>query len=326
MNSAQLCRKCGKPGEFRPRHKQCRDCQRAHVREQARLKPRPPLDEKEKARRRKLNVEIARRRKAELHAKLDKVKSVPCSDCQKQYAPCVMDFDHRDPSTKETNVSRLVGYGSGLPWKKIEMEIAKCDLVCANCHRLRTWTPPKTLDTRRRLIISLKGETCADCGGRWHYCQLDFDHVKGGKIDCVTKMGSAEAIRAEAAKCEVVCANCHRLRTMRRGHSTPRNDPSTIDMVWKQKTGGLQSLLHEKTPVSRYQENGAPPRPRPWHPLAGTMPDTEVARGAGVSKSMVALYRKRRGIPAFGTSLEQNCERSHETTLARARVPERYPE
>ena len=50
---------------------------------------------------------------------------------------------------------------------------------------------------------------------------MDFDHVNGDKLDDIFAMRmrtvSREAIAAEIAKCEVVCANCHRARThMRR--------------------------------------------------------------------------------------------------------------
>lgn len=53
---------------------------------------------------------------------------------------------------------------------------------------------------------------------------LDFDHVRGTKVEAVTAMAwnnaTAERIEAEIAKCEVVCANCHRRRTHRRREQT----------------------------------------------------------------------------------------------------------
>lgn len=73
--------------------------------------------------------------------------------------------------------------------------------------------------TKRRrnllLIASLKGCVCMDCGGTFRSSQLDFDHVRGIKLFNVSDMlhCSEEEIRAEIAKCEVVCASCHRLRT-----------------------------------------------------------------------------------------------------------------
>jgi hypothetical protein len=47
-----------------------------------------------------------------------------------------MDFDHREGETKLFNLSSAWVRG-GL--SKIKEEIAKCDVVCANCHRLRTY-------------------------------------------------------------------------------------------------------------------------------------------------------------------------------------------
>lgn len=46
-----------------------------------------------------------------------------------------MDFDHVR-GDKISNISDMMGcFG----WDAIEQEIAKCDIVCANCHRERTW-------------------------------------------------------------------------------------------------------------------------------------------------------------------------------------------
>ena len=61
-------------------------------------------------------------------------KSNPCTDCKISYPPCVMDFDHRDPSIKKFNI----GASLRKPITVLTEEIEKCDLVCANCHRLRT--------------------------------------------------------------------------------------------------------------------------------------------------------------------------------------------
>lgn len=60
----------------------------------------------------------------------------PCTDCGKQYPYYVMDFDHLDPTKKEKNVGRLTARSFSL--EKIQKEIDKCELVCSNCHRIRT--------------------------------------------------------------------------------------------------------------------------------------------------------------------------------------------
>jgi hypothetical protein len=67
---------------------------------------------------------------------MSRLKDVPCVDCDGRFAPCVMDFDHRDERTKNYTVSRMIGRAGTA---KILAEIAKCDIVCANCHRDRTY-------------------------------------------------------------------------------------------------------------------------------------------------------------------------------------------
>jgi len=63
---------------------------------------------------------------------------------------------------------------------------------------------------------------CADCGYNAHAEALDFDHLPGAiKRYEVAQMGRSgwATIEAEIAKCEVVCSNCHRVRTVRRRRS-----------------------------------------------------------------------------------------------------------
>lgn len=69
---------------------------------------------------------------------LNQIKNKPCSDCGKIYPPWVMDFDHRDARLKIGNVSYLA-FRKLIKFDKIQEEIEKCDLVCANCHRERTY-------------------------------------------------------------------------------------------------------------------------------------------------------------------------------------------
>lgn len=66
----------------------------------------------------------------------DELKSVPCADCGKSYGPHVMDFDHREGETKRGNPADISAKYSLKFYLK---EIAKCDVVCSNCHRERTY-------------------------------------------------------------------------------------------------------------------------------------------------------------------------------------------
>lgn len=59
----------------------------------------------------------------------------PCAECGEADLR-VLDFDHDDPATKVADVARLAAMN--IPWARIEAEIAKCTVRCANCHRRRT--------------------------------------------------------------------------------------------------------------------------------------------------------------------------------------------
>ena len=76
------------------------------------------------------------------------LKDKPCVDCGGIFPSCAMDFDHRDPSRKIANVSKLAH--SAEAQDKILREIAKCDLVCANCHRVRTYNRQRAIKPGER--------------------------------------------------------------------------------------------------------------------------------------------------------------------------------
>lgn len=60
---------------------------------------------------------------------------------------------------------------------------------------------------------------CVDCDTKYPWYVLDFDHVRGKKVANIGQMltyFSVDDIMKEVAKCDVVCANCHRARTYNR--------------------------------------------------------------------------------------------------------------
>ncbi len=63
-------------------------------------------------------------------------KSKPCIDCGKRYHQSLMEFDHRPGEIKLFSVN--LGSTKRVTEKVLD-EIAKCDLVCCLCHRVRTW-------------------------------------------------------------------------------------------------------------------------------------------------------------------------------------------
>ena len=66
------------------------------------------------------------------------LKQKPCMDCGVKYPPYVMGFNHRDRRTKVDNINAMINL-HGYSKDKILAEINKYDLVCANCHRIRTY-------------------------------------------------------------------------------------------------------------------------------------------------------------------------------------------
>jgi transposase-like protein len=76
---------------------------------------------------------VATERKYKLYEHLQRIKTqARCKYCGENH-PAVLQFHHRDPREKEFDVSSFVYHQKG-GLKKLEAEIAKCDVLCANCH------------------------------------------------------------------------------------------------------------------------------------------------------------------------------------------------
>lgn len=79
------------------------------------------------------NLEYVNKRLASLREYVIELKDRPCTDCNVKYPYYVMQFDHLGLEEKAFDISRL-------PSKKaIDTEVKKCELVCANCHAVRTF-------------------------------------------------------------------------------------------------------------------------------------------------------------------------------------------
>jgi hypothetical protein len=89
----------------------------------------------------------------------------------------------------------------------------------------RNPSPTKTRIRARINEIKLE-RGCTDCGYRAHPAALDFDHLPGSEkrhpVAWLISRNRLEDALAEIEKCEVVCANCHRVRTATRQQYTGR--------------------------------------------------------------------------------------------------------
>ena len=65
---------------------------------------------------------------------------------------------------------------------------------------------------------TLRSGPCTDCGYTYPPECMDFDHVRGRKRFSLSHRlsRSKKTILREMEKCELVCSNCHRVRTRRR--------------------------------------------------------------------------------------------------------------
>ena len=115
-------------------------------------------------------------------------------------------------------------------WKAANRE--RCREYDRNAKRPARARAPRTAEEQRRttrnrqarcrvIVVETKmSRGCADCGYRAHSAALDFDHLPGcdkhATVARLARRGSVERLLAEIAKCEVVCANCHRVRTATR--------------------------------------------------------------------------------------------------------------
>lgn len=105
----------------------CKECNKANF--AASYKKDPEINTKAVKRRRIRNVKINKQRV------WDYLLKHPCLHCGED-DPIVLEFDHIDPSTKISAIAML--RGSNCSWAKLEAEIAKCQVLCANCHRRKT--------------------------------------------------------------------------------------------------------------------------------------------------------------------------------------------
>lgn len=103
---------------------------------------------------------------------------------------------------------------------------------CKSCHNeyqkayYKKYPVSTKLSSKRRsleirdIVKSAKDIPCKDCGIKYPYYVMDFDHIRGIKKYALSVAASKHRalsnVQDEISKCDVVCANCHRERTFSR--------------------------------------------------------------------------------------------------------------
>ena len=128
-------------------------------------------------------------RKRNLQQLIATIKRGPCVDCKKPLPVWVLEFDHL--ANKTDTINRLVN--SGRSKHKVLEEVAKCEVVCANCHKHREYLRGRVEYQSKRFKNDTQHQ-CMDCGdsfSSWviirkkkvcHNCWRDRMH----RLECST--------------------------------------------------------------------------------------------------------------------------------------------
>lgn len=136
-----------------------------------------------------------------------------CSKCGLEDYRC-LDFHHINPCDKKKDICSITG--TGYSTKYLLKEIAKCELICRNCHKLEHNRAPVQNTKKAKFVAEYKQSRCCEHCGFKHFKCLEFHHVSGIKIEIIGYMMhrgqfSLEDIQKEIAKCILLCSNCHKI-------------------------------------------------------------------------------------------------------------------
>lgn len=131
-----------------------------------------------------------------------------------------------DLTVKTTDIAEAAGLSTNTVWRRIRRGMSPAeaaqprmrrtfenDLIrkkAKNVHKMRRVQRHQDAIKNYKVM-----KQCHDCPGAFTAEQLEFDHCRGEKLFELSRAGgrSLVAIATEIAKCDVVCANCHRIRT-----------------------------------------------------------------------------------------------------------------
>jgi len=175
-------------------------------------------DERRRKRKNATTYRSQKKRRKQQKAELVAERGGRCVDCGYSASAAALDFHHRDPGDKDFAISSFNGSRS-----RLLVEVEKCDLLCANCHRIRHWLEDRSakggpvVEFRRRAkarAVAHMGGACFGCGRQALAAIFDFHHRDAARKDFgigqdgIPRPWARTA--AELAKCVMLCANCHR--------------------------------------------------------------------------------------------------------------------
>ncbi|HEY6204094.1 MAG TPA: hypothetical protein VI056_13775 [Candidatus Limnocylindria bacterium] len=229
MPKQKTCQSCGRrfpakavvDGIMRDLHRRrfCFSCSPFRAHNTSHLAPgSDPNDRRGKVRLQRLQSWSRYGRKRRRQRKRDLVSAAggACVECGYARSIAALEFHHRDAATKLFGIAKF--NGSQI---RLLAEVAKCDLLCANCHRRRHATIDASTNSsapRRRKLkaraVSALGGRCEGCTQGYESAIFEFHHRDGATKEFgISENGLIrgwEEVASELAKCVLLCANCHR--------------------------------------------------------------------------------------------------------------------
>ena len=142
------------------------------------------------------------------------MRKIRCTKCGRRKSPEEFAYKNKKKKLRQTWCRACFQAHDKSKWSE-----SKKDYFLANARRRRK-------ETQAKVSAYLREHPCVDCGEK-DPVVLDFDHVRGRKIDCISilvrRSFSWDKIEKEISKCEVRCANCHRRKTSKRSSFVGRS-------------------------------------------------------------------------------------------------------
>jgi hypothetical protein len=110
-------------------------------------------------------------------------KGGKCFNCGGVFPACCYDFDHRVPLEKSFGVSE-VSHSNKVTMEELQKEVDKCDLVCANCHRIRT---QGNLLISEKIGLGMQGQKPWNKGTENPYSKETLARMSAGQIERFSK-------------------------------------------------------------------------------------------------------------------------------------------